>query len=447
MTTTPQTITNLGTGGTDLNATNGSTSGADSNDSKFLDWPGDNRGSYIYLPGLASNLLSVPDDAAYAVTDLDIRLRVALDDWTPAANSTLMSQAATSSDFAYDFRVLTTGFLNLRFTSDGTTIVSKSSTAATGFTDGQAYWVRCVLDVDNGASGYDVKFYWAADSADEPTSWTQLGTTVTTATATSLFNSTQVVRVGQVSTTGQPLAAAIYRAIVKSGIDGTSLLDIDTSVITSGSATSFTAAVAPATGGASTVTIGRATTGRKTVAVVSPVHLFGTDDYWEVTDNALLDFTSSQSFTIVAVIRTWATLATNDAMVAKKADTTATTLGWALTAGSSTAAQGQLQAGDGTNGATAVSDSRTAGVLSVVAGVRNVSADTITTYLNGTAGTPVTDTTTATLANSSTVRIGRLSGAGTEYSDFELLAVAVFRRALSASEISSITSYYQARLS
>jgi hypothetical protein len=106
-----------------------------------------------------------------------------------------------------------------------------------------------------------------------------------------------------------------------------------------------------------------------------------------------------------------------------------------------------LQAGDGANGASATGPARTSGALTITAGVRNVVTDTLTTYMNGTAGTAVTDTTTGSLANAEAVRIGRLSGAGTGYADMELLAVAVFRRALTASEVSAITSYYQARLS
>jgi hypothetical protein len=72
--TDPQVILNLGTGGSDLNGQNGSTSGADSNDARFLEWPGDNAGNYVYLPGVASNYLSVPDEAALDITgDIDIR--------------------------------------------------------------------------------------------------------------------------------------------------------------------------------------------------------------------------------------------------------------------------------------------------------------------------------------------------------------------------------------
>jgi hypothetical protein len=166
----------------------------------------------------------------------------------------------------------------------------------------------------------------------------------------------------------------------------------------------------------------------------------------EVPDNALIDFGASDSFTLVAVHRPWATQGTNDTLIAKKANTTNTTAGWSLSGGSSTALQGQAQLGDGTAGITAVSGSRTSGALTVTAAVRNVTADTLTVYLNGTAGTAITDTTTATLANSEVMRVGRLSGAGTEYSDMELVAVAVFRRALTSGEITALTTYYQNRI-
>jgi hypothetical protein len=68
-----------------------------------------------------------------------------------------------------------------------------------------------------------------------------------------------------------------------------------------------------------------------------------------------------------------------------------------------------------------------------------VVADTITTFLDATGGTPVTDTTTATLANSEVMRIGRLSGAGTSYGEFSFLGAAVFKgEALSAADLALV---------
>ena len=84
-----QEVENLGWGGSALNAQLGSSSGADSNDPKYLDWDGEN---YVYLPGVSGNYLSVPDEAALDITgDIDIRVQVAMDDWTPAADQVLVS--------------------------------------------------------------------------------------------------------------------------------------------------------------------------------------------------------------------------------------------------------------------------------------------------------------------------------------------------------------------
>jgi hypothetical protein len=433
-----QTIINLGTGGAALNGQNGSTAGADSNDALFLDWAGDN---YVYLSGVADNALQVPDANALDITgDIDIRVRVALDSATSAGFGRLISKREVSTNISYDLDYGPTGVLTLTFSTNGTTGVERQSTAALPVTVvGNAIWIRATLDVDNGASGHDVKFFTSTDAV----TWNQLGSTVTTAGVVSIFSGAANLTIGSLGT-GFTTAGKFYRAQIFDGIEengGTKVLDVDTSVITAGNATSFTALTGQ------TVTINRSTSGRKSVAVVSPVWLFGTDDYMEVADNALLDFDASDSFTIVAAYRAWATLATNVARVAKKANTTAATQGWLLGSDGTTATLPRLQAGDGVNGASATGPARTSGALTITAGVRNVATDTLTTYLNSTAGTAVTDTTTGSLANAEVVRIGRLSGAGTGYADMELIAVAVFRRALSAAEISAVTSYYQARLS
>lgn len=430
-----QTLTNLGWGGAGLNATMGSSGASDSNDPGFLDWAGSN---YIYVTGSSGNYLSVPDSAGLDVSgDLDIRAKVALDDWSPAVGLYVASHRGASGDYGYLFMVTATGALRLYHSSDGTTDTFETSTANLSATaDGADLWVRATLDVDNGSSGYDVRFYTSPDG----TTWTQLGSTVTGAGTTSTHASTAVFTCGADYQGLSASPAKIYRVQVLNGISGTPVLDIDTSVITAGTATSF-----PALSG-QTVTINRALTGKKASVVTAPVWSLGTDDYMEIADNSLLDMAATDGFTVLAVHRAWATLGTNDVLVAKKPDMTELTAGWALTAGTSTAAQAQMQIGDGAAGTTAVSGSRTSGALSVVTGVRDTSGDTITTYLGTTAGTPVTDATTGSLANASELRIGRLSGAGSEYADMTLYAVAVWRRALTGDEVTTLNTYFANRI-
>jgi hypothetical protein len=109
-----QTIINLGTGGAALNGQNGSTAGADSNDALFLDWPGDNAGNYVYLPGRSGDFMQVPDEAALDITgDLDLRAEVALDNWTPSVTHPLVAKFGTAGNRSYRLDVDTNGRLNL----------------------------------------------------------------------------------------------------------------------------------------------------------------------------------------------------------------------------------------------------------------------------------------------------------------------------------------------
>ena len=266
-----QTITNLGSAGSLLPTTLGSTTSADSNDPAFLAHTGTN---YVYLPGVLGNNMSVPDAAALDITgDIDLRALVALDDWTPSTiNAIVNKRGGTASDISYDFRVTTTGNLSLLWSVDGINTILVSSSVTAGITDGSIKWIRATLDVDNGASGYDVKFF----TSDNGTVWTQLGSTVTGSGTTSIYSGTSEVRIGQSAPSSTNSTGKFYRAQILNGIDGTTVLDVDASVIATGAATSFTATTGQ------TVTINRTTSGRKTVAVTQPTWLFGTDDIMAV---------------------------------------------------------------------------------------------------------------------------------------------------------------------
>jgi hypothetical protein len=432
--TDPQVIVNLGTGGSDLNGQNGSTASADSNDARFLDWPGDNAGNYVYLPGVTGNFLSVPDEAALDINgDIDIRLRVALDDWTPSVVNRLVTKfSSAAGNYSYQFSIGTSGLLRLSWSANGTAVISKDATAATGLADGSVKWVRATLDVDNGASGNDVKFFLS----DDGIAWTQLGATVTTATATSIYSGNANLKVGAFQDAGvEPVVGKVYRAVVKNGIDGTTVLDIDTSVITSGSVTSFTALTGQ------TVTIARSTSSRKSVAVVSPVWLMGTDDYFRVLDNALLDFGSSDDFTIVAAFRAWDT---NGGVRISKTGTLTTTPGY----------EARFRRGSGSLIAYASdgvsfnqeSDTLTGeGQVKTVAMIVDRTAQTISIWNDGTfAASPASIAGYGSFANVDNLNVGRTLST---YSDVELVSATTYRRKLSETELDQIKSYYQSRWS
>ena len=422
-----QVLDNQGWGAPALTTQLGSSASADSNDPKFLDFDGTN---YVYTTGASTNYLTTPDAAALDISgDIDIRARVAMDDWTPSAEQKFVSKASPS--LSYQFAITSAGTLSFYASTTGSSwAVAVASSVATGIADGAIKWVRATLDVDNGASGNDVKFW----TSDDGITWTQLGTTRTQAGVISLFDSTSELRIGE------SLVGKVYRAQILNGIDGTKVLDVDTSVIGSGSATSFSALTGQ------TVTINRSTSGKKTAVVTHPVWLFGTDDYMEVADNALLDFTASESFTMFIVGRQWATPPSAAQWLSKSKADAAPYDGFFI-AQDGTSSTVKIAGLDSSTVEAVRTVSTTFGALSNIAGVWNRSGNTLTGYLNGTATATTSISAVGAISNTNVMRIGARGDASPgRYNDFEVIAAAVFRRALTAAEITTLTNYYTARV-
>jgi hypothetical protein len=428
-----QTIINLGTGGALLNGQNGSTASADTNDALFLDWPGDNAGNYIYVPAVNNNGLAIPNEAAFNfTTDFDLRAHVAPDSWT-GADRTLIAQYGVSGNRKFVFRILTGATLNCFISLDGSaTSVNRTSTAAISAADKLPLWVRVTYEVDTGAGQYAMIFYTSTNGV----TWSQLGTTLTAASVTP-FNSNESVTVGRradVDSNSVPFGGRIYQAQMLNGIDGATVLSVDTSLITTGAATTFTAATGQ------TVTIDRSTSGRKSVAVVSPVWLFGTDDYMEVADNALLDFTQSEDFTLVTVVRAWGTASALETTATKKGSSGGGAAGYLLGINTSNVTTSRIA--DGTNQSVVTNGSYSSGVVSVIGFIRDGAAGTMQNFTNNTFAASSSVTMNATAENNVPFRVGRFA-IGTNYFNGEVLAVALYRRKLSAAEIASVVSYYE----
>jgi hypothetical protein len=426
--TDPQVIVNLGTGGSDLNGQNGSTSSADSNDAKFLDWPGDNTGNYVYQPGVSGNNLEVPDEAALDITDeIDVRVYVALDDWVSGSRQTIFSKwTSGGNQRSWLINVESTGILVFQYTNDGSAGgASYNSTQAPTVSDGEALWLRATWIKDNGAGNSEVNFYTSTDGS----TWSALGASVTSAVTDSIYSSTSPVHFSSFNFS----AMKVYRGQVLDGIGGTTVLDLDTSKLTSGSDTSFTALTGQ------TVTINRSASGRKSVAVVSPVWLFGTDDYMEVADNALLNFTESEDFTVVTVVRAWGTASALQATASKKTGSN-TTPGYFLSINTSNATTSRVA--DGSTQPTVTNGSYISGNVSVIGFLRDGTAQTMQNFTGSTFASSSSVVMSATLSNNSPFRVGRFASS-TNYFEGEVLGVLVFRRLLTAAEIASINTYYQ----
>ena len=430
-------VRNLGSAGPILNCTSGSTSVADSNDPRFLDWGGTN---YIYLTGVANSYLTVPDAAALDITgDIDLRIFLAADDWTPSSTNRILvaKWTAIQGNQSYRLDLLSNGIFRFFWTEDGSTSLNASSTVAPTIADGEPLWVRATLDVDNGASGRDIQFFTSTDG----TNWTQLGTTVTQAGTTSIYSGAAVCSIGAIANGSFIHAMKIYKTQVLDGINGTTVLDIDTSVITSGGATSFTAVTGQ------TVTIVRPTAGRKTVAVTTPCWLFGTDDRLNVPNSSsgskAVDFGPNDSFTALVIMRQWNTNSTFRGILSKYTGPGALTGPGYLIFTSSPSTTLAFIFEDFSDTGETRSSALTNGVAVVFGGVCNRYLNTLQAInASGTlAGSTASIRNTGGPSNSGVLTVGSRGG-GSSYVDMEFIASAIWRRALSQNEILTLRTYY-----
>lgn len=200
---------------------------------------------------------TTPDSTALSITgDIDIQAYVQLADWTPGTANAIVNKWTTTANLSYWFGVNTNGTLLFQWSATGSATLSASSTVAPTIADGSSLWVRATLQVNSGATNKSVKFYTSTDGS----SWTQLGTTVTTAGTTSIFDSTAVLEIGANASGGSnAMTGYVHRIIIRNGYDGAGSTVFDANFVTAAvGATSFTESSA----NAATVTITSTAIGR-----------------------------------------------------------------------------------------------------------------------------------------------------------------------------------------
>lgn len=167
--------------------------------------------------------LETPSTSTLAFTsDFCLVAKVEPDDWTPAADETIIAKWNETDDLrSYQLVIDTTGVLNFDVSADGTsTLVSVASSAATGVTDGVAQWVAVTVDVDDGASDSAVKF-WLGGSGATP-SWSQLGTTQAGGAVLVIDSNDTPVTLGADSEGNEPLTGSVHYWAMYSGIGANS---------------------------------------------------------------------------------------------------------------------------------------------------------------------------------------------------------------------------------
>jgi hypothetical protein len=191
--------------------------------------------SYVSVDGTDDNI-STPAQAGLSITgDLEIVARARLLDWTPAANSALVSHYIGA--LGYELRVKAGGLLTLIFQDAGGARVI-DSTAGTGATDNTTIWVKATSDWDGTtfANNRVQRFYTAADAATEPVSWTQLGTDVPFTSSGAMSASTSnITRFGMRADNSTPMTGRLYKAAIRSVIGGPDVASFDPNLWRSGS--------------------------------------------------------------------------------------------------------------------------------------------------------------------------------------------------------------------
>lgn len=193
---------------------------------------------YLLLPGDTSSALTTPDHASLGVTDLDLRIEVALDDY--GAYTELASRFSTSgSNRAWSFQ-LPAGSLQLSWYPDGSFASQKVATAPLPVpaVAGDRIALRVVLDVDNGAGGHLVSFYWAP--VIDATVWLPLGTATGGAGTTTLIDGTAGLVVGtNTGLVGNGVDGRVYAFQLWDAATGVRKVNVDFSTAEAGD-TSFT---------------------------------------------------------------------------------------------------------------------------------------------------------------------------------------------------------------
>lgn len=186
-------------------------------------------GSSLRMPGVAGFFPSAPDSVPLSITgDITLDIKLSMDDWTPALTTALISKSGSVSTVSYVLTIGTTGFLSISTSVLGTTLVTSTSSVAVGLVDGSTKWVRVSLQVNDGGGNHVTKFYLS----DDGSTWIQLGTTVTTAGTTSIFDGSTVLEIGSnrggtVSLlTGNVFNARVYNSYLQNG-SGTPVFNAD----------------------------------------------------------------------------------------------------------------------------------------------------------------------------------------------------------------------------
>lgn len=194
----------------------------------------------MWFPAASGNYLSVPDAANLDITtSIEIVFRVAMQEpLNKLGNQRIVAKSGSARGYevflGYDTQAGT-----LNFTPDGTQIATSDRKIPA--LPGRPYWYK----VTYNSTTDQTKFYWADDDSSVPSSWNQLGSTITTATNVMPINA-ETLKIGTYNGTSDLFAGRLYNLIIRDAdVAGTTVLNIDieddTMAMVQDVTTSFTA--------------------------------------------------------------------------------------------------------------------------------------------------------------------------------------------------------------
>ncbi|MFW3459712.1 hypothetical protein ACN24K_01795 [Streptomyces microflavus] len=185
--------------------------------------------SYLQLDGTTTSFARTPDTAALDITgDLDLRVEATCDWYATAGQALLGKWISATNQRSYLLR-LAGGLVILNWS-----VAGSSSLIAQQFLPAlpRRAAIRATLDVNNGAGGFTVVFYWARSLAGP---WTQIGDPLGNTPATSIYSSSAPLEIAPIAATGvPPMRGTVHRAEVRNGIGGTVVASPDARALTAG---------------------------------------------------------------------------------------------------------------------------------------------------------------------------------------------------------------------
>ena len=156
---------------------------------------------------------------------IDVRVKLTAPDWTPATARMIAGQMGLSGTRSWALCLSAAGLPQIMYSTDGAAIAMMSNSAITGLADGATKWLRAVFTPNDGAGNRVLKCYLS----DDGLTWTQLGSTVTTAGALTLFNAATDDPYSGFGLGGtavgayQPWIGQIHEVDIRDGLDGKSV--------------------------------------------------------------------------------------------------------------------------------------------------------------------------------------------------------------------------------